>query len=150
MYTKHLIDKVLVMLEMGDKTALFVLLTKDGTIHRKGYGSKADDALPVLEGISRVKHFEAMMMTVDENIFQMAGVYRSKTVIGTECKLTIVFNGEGVDYGFRWVYGEESEGPPHELTDIVINAVKITDSWYGEMQQKNQEEGKKEWWQVWK
>lgn len=147
MFTKHLIDKILIMLEIGDKTGLFILLTKDGKIHRKGKGSAADDVLPVLEGISRTGHFEAMMMTVDESIFQMAGVYRSKSVIGTECKLTIVFNGEGVDYGFRWVYGEESEGPPAELTNIVINAVKITDPWYTE--QTAVKEEKKEWWKIW-
>lgn len=147
MFTKHLIDKVLIMLEIGDKMGLFILLTKDGKIHRKGKGSAADDALPVLEGISRTSHFEAMMMTVDESIFQMAGVYRSKSVIGTECKLTIVFNGEGVDYGFRWVYGEQSEGPPPELTDIVINAVKITDPWY--LEQTMVKEEKKEWWKFW-
>ncbi|HLP19277.1 MAG TPA: hypothetical protein VK174_03215, partial [Chitinophagales bacterium] len=60
--TKHFIDKVLITLEVGNKTALLVLVAKDGSVHRKGNGNP-DAPLPLAQGISHDGHFEALMMT---------------------------------------------------------------------------------------
>ncbi|HLP52795.1 MAG TPA: hypothetical protein VK154_18030 [Chitinophagales bacterium] len=146
--TKHLIDKVLITLEVGDKTALLVLLAKDGSVHRKGNGNP-DSPSPLAQGISHDGHFEALMMTINEDIFNYAGVIKQPNPMGRECRLSIIFQGQGdLDYSFRVVYGENSEGPPQELAQILINAVKITESWY--MQQLQPQADDKKWWQVWK
>ena len=148
MYEKLLIDKVLITLEVGDKTCLFILLGKDGTIHRKGNGSPAGD-LPLHRGVSTQKHFDAFMMTVNEAVFAYKGVIKQPNRIGTECSLTIIFQGpDDVDFSFRVIYGADSEGPPRELVEILINAVKITEGWYQE--QLNEPQVEKKSWKFWK
>jgi hypothetical protein len=145
---KHLIDKVLITLEVGDRTALLILLSKDGSLHRKGNGSP-DNPLELAQGYSPDGHFEALMMTIDEQIFQYAGVLRLPNPVGRECRLSIIFQGQQeADFSFRVVYGEQSEGPPQELAQILINAVKLTEDWYMKQLQPQPEE--KKWWEVWK
>ncbi len=149
MFTKHLLDKALITLEVGDSTPLFILLAKDGTIHRKGNGNVAEN-LPLMRGISQQGHFEALMMTIDDSIFEHSGVLKFPDRVGQECQLTIIFQGAGeTDFSFRVIYGLESEGPPAELTAILINAVKISEPWYREQLQQDTEPEKK-WWQFWK
>jgi hypothetical protein len=145
---KNFIDKVLITLEVGDRTALLILLAKDGSVHRKGNGN-ADADLPLAQAISHEGHFEALMMTIDVSIFNFTGVIRQPNPQGRECRLSLIFQGRNdVDYSFRVIYGEQSEGPPQELVQILINAVKITDKWYTEQLQPVPEERK--WWEVWK
>ncbi|MCS6934560.1 MAG: hypothetical protein NZM35_05345 [Chitinophagales bacterium] len=148
MYVKHLIDKILITLEVGGRTALFILLDKYGNIHRKGNGNPNDNTQSLQAGVSRQGHFDALMMTIDESIFQYAGVMRMPGIQGEECRLSIIFNGNNgeVDYGFRVVYGSESVGPPAELAQILINAVKITEPWYQEQLQNSTNE-KRKWWE---
>jgi len=145
---KHLIDKVLITLEVGDRTALLVLLAKDGSVHRKGNGNADNTELVLAQGISHDGHFEALMMNIDESIFHHTGLIRLPNPVGRECRLSLIFQGkDDVDFSFRVIYGEESEGPPAELAQILINAVKLTEAWY--TGQLKPEEIKK-WWQVWK
>lgn len=149
MRIKHLINKVLITLEADNKTLLFILLSKNGSIHRKGNGS-ADANLPLATGFSADGHFEALMMTVNERIFDYTGVLKMPNRQGRECSLTIIFQGANeIDFSYRVVYGDQSEGPPAELVQVLINAVKITDGWYYE--QLNEQTGRKgKWWQFWK
>ena len=147
---KPLLDKVLITLEIEDKTSILILLTKDGEISRKGDGSIKNITLPLMQGISHDGHFEALMMTVSEDIFYYAGVINQPARAGRDCRLSIIFQGKNeVDYSFRVLYGEDSQGPPAELAQILINAVKITEPWYQEQLNSEKEEEKK-WWQVWK
>jgi hypothetical protein len=148
MAVKYLIDKVLITLEVAETTALLIALTKDGQIHRKGNGNVANTALQLAQGFSSDGHFEALMMTVDESIFHYAGIINEPEKAGKECRLTIVFQGgNGLDYSFRVLYGEDSQGPPAELVKILVNAVAITEPWY---QQQLNPEPQKKWWQFWK
>lgn len=153
MSLKNRIDKILLTLEVGDTTALFILLGKDGTIHRKGNGG-ADSELPLMQGSSGDGHFEALMMTVDENIFQFTGLLKQPERLGRDCQLTIIFQGrDELDFSYRIVYGEHSQGPPAELTQILINAVKITEPWYRQRlvdQKEEEKQEEKKWWQIWK
>jgi len=146
---KHLIDKVLVTLEVGERTALLILVAKDGSVHRKGNGNP-DSNLMLAQGISHDGHFDALMMTVNEAIFQHSGVIRMPNPVGEECRLSIIFQGHNsVDFSFRVVYGSQSDGPPQELVQILVNAVKITEGWYQKQLSLETSEEKK-WWQVWK
>ena len=60
---KHLVDKVLITLEVGERTALLILVARDGSVHRKGNGNPDNAALVLAQGISNLGHFEALMMT---------------------------------------------------------------------------------------
>ena len=148
MHEKLLIDKVLITLEVGDKTSLFILLAKDGTIDRKGDGNLSSE-LPLHRGVSNQGHFEALMMTINEEIFSYSGVMRKTNRMGTDCTLTMIFQGpKEVDYSLRVIYGSESEGPPRELVEILINAVKLTEGWYQEQLSAPVEKEKS--WKFWK
>lgn len=150
MPVKAHIDKVLITLEMDNKTSILILLTKNGEISRKGDGNPLNTSLPLMQGISHEGHFEALMMTVSENIFNYTGVIKQPERLGRECTLSIIFQGRNdVDYSFRVLYGEDSQGPPAELAQILINAVKLTEPWY-KQQIKDEKEEAKKWWQVWK
>jgi hypothetical protein len=147
---KPLIDKVLISLEVEDQTSVLIALAKDGAISRKGDGSTGNGPLPLVQGASTEGHFEALMMTVNEDIFPYAGVINLSAKAGRDCRLSIVFQGpEKVDYSFRVLYGEDSKGPPQELAEILINAVKITEPWYRKQLHPEQAEAKP-WWQFWK
>ncbi|HWB63686.1 MAG TPA: hypothetical protein VG603_09270 [Chitinophagales bacterium] len=140
---------MLITLEVGDKTALFILLAKDGNIHRKGNGNVSRTNLPLKAAISHQGHFDALMMTISEDIFNFTGVINKPGRVGTECRLSIIFlDKDDNDYPFRVIYGSESEGPPQELAAILINAVKITDGWYSE-ESIQPEAGEKKWWKIW-
>ena len=150
MQIKQLIDKILITLEVEEKTSVFILLGKDGTISRKGDGSTSGTSLSLAQGVSHDGHFDALMMTVSEDIFNHTGVFKQTPREGRECSLSIIFQGpHEVDYSFRMIYGEDSQGPPIELAQILINAVKITEAWY-QAQLNTNEEPEKKWWQVWK
>lgn len=150
MYPFQQIHQALITLEVGNATALFILLTREGVIQRKGDGNPEHTALPLAQGISHEGHFEALMMTIPEELFHYTGVRKMEGMAGTECRLTIIFQAkDGTDYSFRVVYGSESAGPPIELAQVLINAVKITESWYAAQQAESLPTNKK-WWQVWK
>lgn len=149
MFAKHLISQILITLDSGDKNALFILLDKNGTIHRKGNGN-ADADLPLIQGRSHLGHFDAMLMTVNEAIFNHTGVIKMPDRVGVDNSLTIIFQaGQNIDYSFRVIYGQQSEGPPQELAEILINAVKLTEGWYTEQQALVADEGKSKW-KFWK
>ena len=148
MHEKLLVDKVLITLEVGNSTSLFILLGKDGTIHRKGDGSPTSE-LPLQQGVSNQRHFDALMMTINEEMFNYCGVMKKPDRMGTDCCLTIIFQGQKeVDFSFRVIYGADSEGPPRELVNILINAVKITEGWYQEQLSVAVEQKKS--WMFWK
>ena len=114
MQIKELIDKILITLEIEEKTSVFILLAKDGTISRKGDGSNSGTSLSLAQGISHDGHFDALMMTVNEDIFNHTGVIKQLPKEGRECCLSIIFQGpHEVDYSFRVLYGEDSQGPPY-------------------------------------
>ncbi len=148
MQIKPLINKVLITLEVEDRTSILILLTKDGDISRKGDGNPNNTTLPLMQGISHDGHLDALMMTVNEDIFNYSGVIKQPDRLGRECRLSIIFQGKNeLDYSFRVIYGEDSQGPPVELAQILINAVKITEPWYQEQLQPREEE--KKWWKFW-
>ncbi|MBL0308430.1 MAG: hypothetical protein IPP77_01675 [Bacteroidetes bacterium] len=135
---------------MGEHTALFILLTKQGIVQRKGDGNPGHTHPATNAWCSSDGHSEALMMTIPEDTFNYIHVYPRPNIIGTECRLTTIFQAkDDLDYSFRVVYGSDSEGPPSELAEILINAVKITEGWYQRQINENTPAEKK-WCQVWK
>jgi hypothetical protein len=162
---KDKLDKCLVSLDVGDHNALFIVLAKDGTICRKGNGNPAAN-LEMLKGASDLQHYEAYMMTINEDWFQFSGAFEQTPIVGRVCKMLVVFSGpDGEEAGFKVNYGEDSQGPPKEIAEMVINAVKLTEGWYqGErdklkvqpqpiisaVPQEVPEAESRKWWEFWK
>ena len=133
---KDKLDNCLVSLDVGERNALFIVLMKDGTICRRGNGNP-DKEFEMLKGYSELQHYQAFMMTVNEELFQYSGVFEQTPIVGTPCKLMIVFSGpDGEEAGFKCNYGADSQGPPREIAELLVNAVKITDPWYETERQK--------------
>ena len=129
---KDKLDNCLVSLDVGEKNALFIVLAKDGTVCRRGNGNP-DKELPLLKGHSDLQHYQAFMMTVHEEHFLFSGVFEQTPIVGKPCKLMVVFSGpDGEEAGFKVNYGEDSLGPPREVVEMLVNAVKLTDPWYDE------------------
>jgi hypothetical protein len=117
-------------LDVGDKNALLIVLAKDGTICRHGNGNP-DREFEMLKGNSDLEHYQAFMMTVNEELFAFSGVFEQTPIVGKPCKMMIVFSGpNGEEAGFKCNYGADSQGPPREIAEMLINAVKITEHWY--------------------
>ncbi|MFN8277596.1 MAG: hypothetical protein U0T84_08940 [Chitinophagales bacterium] len=156
MYIKHQLNKLLVSLDIDGQNALFIAISKQGDIARKGNGA-APNQLPLLQGVSHQGHFDAFMMTISEDVFAYSGVFDQKPYTGRICTLMIVFNGEDeAEAGFKCIYGDQSDGPPGELVQMVINAVKLTQPWYDQQISAAKvtpipavEKEKKPWWQMW-
>ena len=158
---KDKLDKCLVSLDVGDHNALFILMAKDGTICRKGNGNPATD-MEMLKGSSDLGHYEAYMMTINEDWFMFSGAIEQAPMSGALCKLLIVFSGPGgEEAGFKCTYGQDSQGPPREVAEMLINAVKLTDPWYNEEREKLKIQPlifaqqapaapRDKWWQFWK
>ena len=129
---KDKLDNCLLSLDVGSRNALFIVLAKDGTICRRGNGNPNKD-FELLKGTSELEHFQAFMMTVSEDILQFSGFFEQTPIVGRPCKLMIVFSGpHGEEAGFKVEYGEDSQGPPADIVEMLINAVKLTDPWYEE------------------
>lgn len=160
---KDKLDKCLISLDIADRNTLFIVLTKDGTICRGGNGNP-DAQLELLKGYSDLGHYEAFMMTVDENWFMFSGAFEQTPYEGRMCKLLVVFSGaDGEEAGFKVTYGEDSVGPPKEIVQMLINAVKLTEDWYQEERTKLRQQPvvaaavrpqstveEVKWWQFWK
>ncbi len=157
---KDKLDKCLVSLDVGDHNALFIVMAKDGTICRKGNGNPAAN-MEMLKGNSDLGHYEAFMMTVNEEWFIFSGPIEQIPMVGQPCKLLVVFSGpNGEEAGFKVTYGADSLGPPKEVTEMLINAVKLTDGWYDSEREKlkiqpqftveSSPPPSTKWWEFWK
>jgi hypothetical protein len=130
--TKNKITNVLISLEVDNKQSLFILLASDGTVNRLGNGTVNNEDNDMYIGISNEKLFEKLMKRIPDDLFEYQGVYDIPDKKGKNCKLTLLFGGkeDNEAIGFKFLYGSESQGPPSEISEIVINAVNITEPWY--------------------
>lgn len=142
--------QALITLDCDDKTLLFILLDQKGVIHRKGDGSSKGLTLPLVQGYSSLNYFEAFLTSVPRSIFDHPGVYKQQPYAGKIHTLSIVFvDANGNDLALRAVYGDESQGPPSEMVQTLINAVKITETWYQNELNPPIEGSTKPWWKFW-
>lgn len=129
-FIKKKLDKFFLSMESDGQTILLVLLTKDGQITRGGNGSGMADQR-IFKGEIDSEYFDALIRSIDEQIFPYANIIDLPEKIGKQQQLTIIFSGEDeIDFSFVVKYGSESGGLPNELAQIVINAVKLTEDWY--------------------
>jgi hypothetical protein len=73
---------------------------------------------------------------------------------GRACQLTIGFQkADGQETMTVWEYGSESQGPPPEVCDFVVDAAEATAPWYEQQKalvNRGGQDGGKKWWQFWK
>lgn len=127
---KEEIDAVVINQEVDGQPSLFVLLANDGTINRIGTGAIDNSEKALFIGQTGDGLFERFMEKVDEAIFENSGAYKHPDPKGRACKLELAFRRPSGPLGFEFHFGSESEGPPEEISALVIHAIELTEPWY--------------------
>jgi hypothetical protein len=127
-------DKVLIDLRIDGKTALFILLTEDGTVNRMGSGCKGNTDRGMFIGRNREPLFSRFMARITPELLRNQGAYELPNREGAECELTLLcgYRGSERSAGFQFIYGSESQGPPREIAELVEYAAELTTPWHEE------------------
>ncbi len=137
---KEKIDTAVIALETAGRLNLFVLLSKDGTVNRRGEGSMVSEDDNTYVGKSEDPLFDRFMESVPEEILSHAGTYSQADPQGELCKLTLGLRSPDGTIGFEFNFGSRSDGPPDEIRALLQLAADLTDDWYAE-QRKAAESG---------
>lgn len=137
------IDRIFIKFEVDKQEILMITLTRNGTVNRMGDGSGDSDSLYFAMGRTEDSLLEEWMKNLNDEILSFAGRYEYPDPKGKICHLTIALEGEGVDTGFEFTYGEESDGPPEEIFQLVEAAVLLTDPWYEDQQSRKRQRKKR-------
>lgn len=129
------IELIRITLEIDEKRSLFLLLAKDGSINRLGTGTVDSKDNDLYIGITNDLLFEHAMIYLTDDMLQYMGSYDIPDKKGLPCRLSIdlQFN-DGEENGFVFTYASESEGPPDEISELLVAVVQITEPWYKSQQ----------------
>ncbi len=131
-----------ITLEAGDQQALFVLLAADGTINRLGTGTINNKDNDLFIGMTQEPLFDQLMTSLNDDMLDHMGGYDVPEKNGVPCTLTISLSfANADDNGFGFRYGSESEGPPREIIEFVMAAVRLTDPWFQQQKKMAGEAG---------
>jgi hypothetical protein len=130
-----LIDKVnqieatLIEVELADKHTLFILLTKDGTINRKGDLKNSDKNF--FMGISKEGLFDSLIQALTSDLASYCGkVYGLADTTQKVNKVTVAFSGKEIDTGLEYYSTEPLDKFPKPITGFIYKAIQITDPWF--------------------
>lgn len=127
-------DKALITLKINKDTALFILLAEDGTVNRMGDGSISSRNEDMFIGVSKKPLFNRFVARITPEMLKQQGAYDLPNRKGAGCELTLLLGYRGSERvaGFKFVYGAESQGPPHEIAELIRYAVELTAPWHEE------------------
>jgi hypothetical protein len=127
---KEEVQEVRIEMTIDSLSALFIVLSKEGTIARQGSGTKEISNIRYL-GQSEGQYFNEVMKHVNEEIFEHFGVYDMPEKDGEQCRLSVVFKDDKSVNGFEFYFGFKSKHGPHiQIASLVENAIKITEPWF--------------------
>ena len=128
------IEAFTISLQVENQPSLFLLLSYDGAINRMGSGAADSTERELFIGKTDPGIFETACSHLTNEMLQNLGQgYQAKEPRGASCELTITFKfKDGNSNGMAYRYGSESDGPPKDVADFVIAAVRQTDPWYEE------------------
>lgn len=130
---KSEIRKFRIDIVCDDKSALSLLMDREGRVSRQGNGSlPADDFSVMSEGDGSI--FTALIHALDERVFEHAGVYDHPDKAGLPITYSVAFLAEGSEasvFEFRLgtQTGEVGELLPY-FDQFISKAVQATDGWY--------------------
>ena len=132
--TEHLITKdyqiSTIELNIEKETSLMILLHKDGTINRKGYGTYEIDNNFYM-GIDKNNLLSELTKSITpdfESLLNKVIDYPEKK--GKICTLEITLSDGKETTGVRYIYGSESMGPPIPIANFINKAIELTNPWY--------------------
>jgi hypothetical protein len=137
------IQKFRIDIVCDDKSALSLLLDKDGRVSRQGSGAlPADDFSVMSEGDGSI--FAALLDALDEQVFDHAGVYDHPDKSGLSITYSVAFLGEEPDVAvFEFRLGTDTKDVGELLPyfdQFISKAVMATNDWYAAEKAKVEQE----------
>lgn len=141
------IHKLRIDIVCDDKSALSLLMDREGRVSRQGSGAMpADDFSVMSEGDGSI--FAALIDALDEQVFEHAGVYDHPDKPGLPITYSIAFLGEDTEVTvFEFRMGTETKDVGELLPyfdQFISNAVMATNEWYQAEKSKAEQEEKKD------
>ena len=133
------IQKLRIDIVCDDKSALSLLMDREGRISRQGSGAMpADDFAVVSEGDGSI--FAALIEAIDERVFAHSGLYEHPDKSGLPISYSIAFLGQQPEVAvFEFRLGTETQDVgelwPY-FDQIITKAVQATDGWYAAEKQQ--------------
>lgn len=144
---KNDIQKLRIDIVCDDKSALSLLMDREGRVSRQGSGSMPADEFSVMsEGDGSI--FSALVDALDDQVFEHAGVYDHPDKAGLPITYSIAFLGEEPDVAvFEFRLGTETKDVGDLLPyfdQLISNAVMATNEWYKAEKGKAEQEEKQD------
>ena len=146
------IKQILITLEVADKHVLFITLSKEGSINRKGNGSPDCNDNDLYIGVTKEPLFEKLVVYITDEMQKFFGrTFDVPEKKGRICELKIMVKGDHIETGVQFLYGEFSQGPPPPFRTLVVKAVELTDNWHRKQKKVTNMEANpnKPWWKFW-
>lgn len=128
------IHGILVRLLVGGEQSLFIMLGVDGSVTRVGTGAVNNTERDMFIGRTDPVLFRALREQITPGLLAWCGQSRADPEPrGKFCELTVLFKRvSGEELLTAWQYGSESMGPPPEVGQFVVAAVRATDPWFSQ------------------
>ena len=92
-FTKTDIEQIRIDVDSEGQSALSMLIHKDGTLNRQGSGSLPPVKIATM-GMTDGAIFRKLVETLDEGIFEKAGIYDHPNKLGQQIRYALVFIGQ--------------------------------------------------------
>jgi hypothetical protein len=139
------VQKLRIDVVSEDKSALYLLLERDGMISRQGTGQLPVEEFTVTSE-SDGSVFKQLMDDLDEQVFEHVGVYDHPDKKGIPVVISIAFldtADESAFFEFRFGTENEDVGELLPYFDkFISHAIHLTDYWYQLEKQKHSQEDK--------
>ena len=123
---------IMVTLMVSGEQSLFIMLGADGSINRVGTGAVDNAERDMFIGRTDPAVFRGLREQITPELLAWCGrSLGDPEPQGAVCELTVGFKrAGGEELLTAWRYGSESQGPPPEVGQFVVAAVRATDLWF--------------------
>jgi hypothetical protein len=127
---------IMVTLTVNGAQSLFIMLGADGSINRVGTGAVDNTERDMFIGRTDPILFRDLLAEITPELLTWCGQSRADPEPrGQLCDLTVGFKrASGEELLTAWRYGSESMGPPPEVGQFVVAAIRATDPWFAKQQ----------------
>lgn len=145
---KREIEKIRIDIVCDDKSALSLLMDKEGRVSRQGSGALPADDFSVMS-VGDGSIFAALVDALDEQVFDHVGVYDHPDKSGLPITYSVAFLGAGREDValFEFRLGTETREVGELLPyfdQFISNAVMATNEWYAAEKQRAEQEPSQE------
>lgn len=143
---------ILISIKVEKNEVLFIVLSSDGSINRKGNGSPDCKDKDLYIGLTDNTIIEELKESITAGMLEfLHKTFDAPDKKGRNCDLKILYRTNNVETGVQFLYGEHSQGPPREFSDFVRKAVSLTDSWHATQKgiSVQPESLSTPWWKFW-